>query len=199
MDNSRKYTSLTIQQRIEILIKIQEGQSKKDILKEYKIAQSTLFKIEKNKAKLLNYLDNTESDKTIESKKRIRVSNYEKTSKLLYNWYLIKNTSGFNVKLSDFKLKALKINDKINGPKEFQCSNGWIDRFKEKYDIEIPVKKEEDRLTVYKLFWNGTNFQTLHQVLRFLWYKNWLPELKNKFINFFMFSWMWICLWLINP
>ena len=124
MDNSRKYTSLTIQQRIEILIKIQEGQSKKDILKEYKIAQSTLFKIEKNKAKLLNYLDNTESDKTIESKKRIRVSNYEKTSKLLYNWYLIKNTSGFNVKLSDFKLKALKINDKINGPKEFQCSNG---------------------------------------------------------------------------
>ena len=147
MDNSRKYTSLTIQQRIEILIKIQEGQSKKDILKEYKIAQSTLFKIEKNKAKLLNYLDNTESDKTIESKKRIRVSNYEKTSKLLYNWYLIKNTSGFNVKLSDFKLKALKINDKINGPKEFQCSNGWIDRFKEKYDIEIPVKKEEDRLT----------------------------------------------------
>ena len=144
MEASQKKTNLTLQQKIEILIKIQEGNSKKDLLKEYNIGKSTFFNIIKNKAKLLSYLDNIESDKIIESQKRIRKSNYDKTSKLLYNWYMIKKNSGIHVKLSDLKLKALKINEKLHGPKEFQCSNGWIERFKEKYDIKITVKKEEN-------------------------------------------------------
>lgn len=124
MEASQKKTNLTLQQKIEILIKIQEGNSKKDLLKEYNIGKSTFFNIIKNKAKLLSYLENIESDKIIESQKRIRKSNYDKTSKLLYNWYMIKKNSGIHVKLSDLKLKALKINEKLHGPKEFQCSNG---------------------------------------------------------------------------
>ena len=129
----RKLPSRTLTEKYKVLKEIDKGESSASVSKKYGIPKQTLSGWSKEKNKIYSEV---EKNKTSAKRVRMRVSLNENLDEACYMWLL--NTRHQNIPVSGtiFIVKALHFAKEL-GCDNFQASDGWLDRRKERNNVSF--------------------------------------------------------------
>lgn len=136
-DPKRKKTCLNLQQKCEVLKKLDEGTTSSALTKEYSVAKSTISYIKKHKDEILSQAT---SPQTNIGKKNVRPAEYPELEKKLYEWFLSQRERNCQLNGNILKVKAKELFHKVYPDKEdneFQASDGWFHKFKKRMGMRI--------------------------------------------------------------
>lgn len=127
MPQQRKLKSLTVQQKLEILKKVDDGIKKKIIAAEYDIPASTLSTIIKNKQHIRSFASKLTQPANF---KRNRVSN-KNVNSAVFKWFVSTREKNIPVSGPLLQEKALEYSQHL-GTTNFKASTGWLHKFKKR-------------------------------------------------------------------
>lgn len=157
----RKRRSFSLADKIEFIAFVDKHPNKKhvEIAKELDIPVSTLGTILKNKDVILAEIAN----KSVKTKK-LRPAKHETVEDRLFTWFKQVRSSSIPINGNILREKADQIALRL-GDASFKATNGWIDRFKNRYDIVYRAVSGEsasvDQLTVSE--WKDKVLPSLHE------------------------------------
>nr|XP_012147246.1 PREDICTED: jerky protein homolog-like isoform X1 [Megachile rotundata] len=128
--NKRKYTSLTIQRKLEALKKIDAGVSTSKIALEHNVNESTVRRWIHKRNKLETYSQPSTT-------KRIRVSPMEKVNEALTIWFNAERRKNNPISVIQIKVKAQQFFKKFGGSETFRASDGWLQNWKRRNGIRF--------------------------------------------------------------
>ena len=130
-----KQKALSLKDKVKILKVVDKRSSeygaKGKIAKEFGIASSTLSTIIKDKKKIL---DAFKQSAFKPGRKRLRTAAHEDVEEALVIWFKGIRDQSVPVSGSILRAKAEELSKKL-GHEQFQCSSGWLQRFKERHAI----------------------------------------------------------------
>lgn len=131
----RKQIRLNLNQKVEILKKIDSGINKNRLAFDYSVNKSTITKIEKKRQEILAAVSNT-IEKT--DKKTLHKPEYGELERKLFDWFLIQRERNCLVTGPILKSRA-KVEFSRTYPEKnhnsFTASEGWLSKFKKRYGI----------------------------------------------------------------
>ncbi|XP_030754757.1 tigger transposable element-derived protein 4-like [Sitophilus oryzae] len=128
-----KKRSFTIAEKLAIIEDIENGRSQRSVCRSLNLNSSTVSCIWQSRHKIRN-------DSFVSGhQKKMRTSKHPQVDELLYKWYLQQTADGLAVNGPMLQSKAEEFGRMIGD--EFNCSNGWLDRFKKRHGM---CKKTED-------------------------------------------------------
>lgn len=139
MSNKRKQFSL--EQKLKILEKIDSGEAKHSVAKEFNIAPSTLSTFIKDRHKIENQI----RDGAIGPKrKKIRAAKFEDVDNAVFKWFQEVRSRNIPINGPLIREKALEFS-KLFGHGNFQASVGWLNRFRERFGISFKIICGEEK------------------------------------------------------
>uniref|UniRef100_H3A2J1 HTH psq-type domain-containing protein n=1 Tax=Latimeria chalumnae TaxID=7897 RepID=H3A2J1_LATCH len=87
MSGKRKCVVLTIKDKLEIIEKLEEGSSSKQLSVIYEIGETTVRDIKKNKEKILTYASSLDSTSGLSKCKSMKLSTYEELDRAMLEWF----------------------------------------------------------------------------------------------------------------
>ncbi|XP_076234548.1 uncharacterized protein LOC143179281 [Calliopsis andreniformis] len=154
IDNTKRRTMLSIEQKAEICYKLESGVSVGTIADEYHIHPTTVRGIRRNGMKVRELAN---QGLRMLKKKRLRKPEFEDLEDRLHMWILERRKLGEPLSDSLLHKKALEINEQFGGPSSFKASVGWLVKFKHRRDISLCEKKERAKAEARKQF--ATEFE----------------------------------------
>lgn len=131
-----KRKTLSLEEKLAVIEGYETGRRKTDICKEFQLVSSTLYTILKNKEKIVKaYEDGCRGLKRIRRCERVDVD------AALIKWFRQCRNANVPVNITLLMQKAEEFGASL-GDKEFKCSRGWIDRFKQRYGIKFEKMNE---------------------------------------------------------
>ena len=131
-DKKTKRVSLKFSEKRQIIEKMDNGGTDKEILEEYKIRKSTLYNIKKNRKVILETANLNKLN--LENKKQRRPIN-TKLDKALYEWFSSKRKEGISISGPMLVTKAKSLLQDLNITIELKFSTGWLRSFKRRHGI----------------------------------------------------------------
>nr|XP_015913217.2 tigger transposable element-derived protein 4-like [Parasteatoda tepidariorum] len=125
MPGKRKLTSLSLKEKKDLIALFEKSNvSKTAFAKEHNIPRTTLSDILSSKQTI-------EEADCKDNRKRMRKSKFDEIEEILVRW--LKHARSQNVPISSviLKEKAMEIAKELN-IEDFHCSNGWLERFKDR-------------------------------------------------------------------
>ncbi|XP_057336672.1 jerky protein homolog-like [Microplitis mediator] len=137
MNLKRKRKVLTLREKLDVILSIDEGKSGKYLSRKFEVGSSTISDIKKKHNDIIDF-----STKLIEkdgnlSRKIMKGSQDPTLDNAVFEWFTRKRTSGQPISGSLLCEKARSINQTIDGNREFQASRGWLERFKSRHGIRV--------------------------------------------------------------
>ena len=86
MTEKRKKVVLSIQEKLELIKKIENGASKKQMSLQYGIGESTVRDIFKQKDKLMQFASTSDNSSSMKKRKTMKTSTYEELDAALLEW-----------------------------------------------------------------------------------------------------------------
>lgn len=129
-------TTLTLQQKADILHKLNKNITGKRISVEYKISKSTVTYIKKHKKEILDNIRNADSKV---HKKTLHKSEFPEMENQLYKWFVDQRSKNCTINGPILKAKAKEIFGRLypNNETGFSASDGWFSNFKRRKGIRI--------------------------------------------------------------
>lgn len=127
--NPKKRRQIDINTKLEILNAADQGEKKCDIANRFGIPASTLSTIISNRVQIEN---NTALVGT--NRKRVKVCKNEDLDKKLFDWLMEARASNINVSGPILQEKARQEALRM-GVENFQASNGWLSKFKSRWNL----------------------------------------------------------------
>lgn len=124
-----KRKSLSVDDKIDAILAVDKGGKKSDIALRLGIPPNTLSTWIKNRDKIFSTYDGTNP-----TRKRQRLSAYADVEEALLRWFMQARSNSVAVSGPVLIAQARKFADAL-GHAEFQCSSGWLDRFKQRHGI----------------------------------------------------------------
>ena len=121
--------TLTLEQKLEVLDRLDKGQRNNVIVAAMGLSESTVRTIKQNSTKIR---EAAKSGTPLQGNKSSysRPMEMERMEKMLATWIDHQNKTRVPVSLALIKAKALSIYDSIEGDKKpFSASNGWFNKF----------------------------------------------------------------------
>ncbi|KAM7294803.1 tigger transposable element-derived protein 4 [Ixodes scapularis] len=134
-----KRNSLTIETKLRMLSELKTGVVMKNVARKYRIANSTLSTIIKNADRLR---ENSASG--LGKRKRFRPPDYADIEESLYKWFVKERAQHATIDGAVLRAKAQQLATSLNY-ENFQASNGWLSRFKQRYRLSSPRKMSAKR------------------------------------------------------
>ncbi|XP_076169774.1 uncharacterized protein LOC143147920 [Ptiloglossa arizonensis] len=129
-----KKTALTIQQKLDIVRKLDSGTTVSQITREYSIHSTTVRRIQRNTL-TLHRLGNQGA--LTRTKKKLRRPQNEELENQLYKWFIERKALGDPVSDRLLQKQAQKMSRHFAGTKGFKASMGWLAKFKIRHDIRL--------------------------------------------------------------
>lgn len=143
MSGKRKRVVLTIKDKLDIIKKLEDGGSSKQLAVIYGIGETTVRDIRKNKEKIITYASSSDSTSLLAKRKSMKPSMYEELDKAMLEWFNQQRAKGNPIsgpicaKRAEFFFYALGMDG------DFNPSAGWLTRFKQRHSIrEINIRNE---------------------------------------------------------
>lgn len=144
MSGKRKRVVLTIKDKLDIIKKLEDGGSSKQLAVVYGIGETTVRDIRKNKEKLITYASSSDSTSLLAKRKSMKPSMYEELDRAMLEWFNQQRARGCPVsgplcaRRAEFFFYALGMDG------DFNPSAGWLTRFKQRHSIrEISLRGSE--------------------------------------------------------
>lgn len=145
MSEKRKRVVLTIQKKLEIINKMEEGSTgTRNLALLYNVGETTIRDIWKKKDKIIQFASSSDSAKGLSKRKAMKMSTYAELDEAMLQWFQQKRAEGTQVsgpicaKQAQFFFTALGLEG------DFNASSGWLTRFKQRHGIrEIAVQGEK--------------------------------------------------------
>lgn len=134
MASKRKHTSCTLNDKLEVIKRLDSGESVSKLTSELKIGKSTICDWRKNRLKLERFCT-VSAEKTLQHRQTAKQSLYDKVDEALFVWFTQERERGTSLSGPIVQEKALYLNKLLNGDKSFSASTGWFDRWKERHGI----------------------------------------------------------------
>ena len=156
----RKLNTKSIKERYAALKEVEEGSSKSQVAMKYGIPKNTLSTWIKNKEKIFESMK-TQGNKS--KRRRLKQGTFANLDDLIFKWLLTVRSRNVVVSASILKTKAKELAEKIN-IKGFQASDGWLDRWKNRYNVSFKTVSGEGNSCTAEMTtpWKET---TLHTIL----------------------------------
>lgn len=131
----RKRTELTLGDKVKLIEEsCISGKSHRYLANVFNIGKTTVHDILKKKDRILSAYKNGIDGR---SRKRIRVRlGNDDINKLTWHWYEHKKSQGLQVQGPVLQAKAREFAEEFEA-KEFKASNGWLERFKKRYNLHF--------------------------------------------------------------
>ncbi|XP_004604875.2 jerky protein homolog-like [Sorex araneus] len=146
MAGKRKRVVLTIKDKLDIIKKLEDGGSSKQLAGVYGIGETTVRDIRKNKEKLITYASSSDSSSLLAKRKSMKPSMYEELDRAMLEWFNQQRARGRPVsgplcaKRAEFFFYALGLDG------DFNPSAGWLTRFKQRHSIrELSARRPRPR------------------------------------------------------
>lgn len=135
MLGKRKRVVLTIKDKLDIIKKLEEGNSFKKLSVLYGIGESTVRDIKKNKERIINYANNSDPTSGVSKRKSMKSSTYEELDRVMIEWFNQQKTDGIPVSGTICAKQARFFFDALGMEGDFNASSGWLTRFKQRHGI----------------------------------------------------------------
>lgn len=132
----RKRLVLTLPKKIELVKRMEKGESRSKLMAEFGVSSSTLYDLKKQKAKLLAFVASTESPTSLlEKRKSLKRPKLDELDRALYLWFTAQRSEGKPVTGPMVILKAKKLKADLGIETECNFSLGWLHKFKARHGI----------------------------------------------------------------
>lgn len=144
MTEKRKKVVLSIQEKLELIKKIENGASKKQMSLQYGIGESTVRDIFKQKDKLMQFASTSDNSSSMKKRKTMKTSTYEELDAALLEWVSQVRSEGTPISGPIVAAKAKQFFEMLGLEGTFDASSGWLTRFKQRHGIrEIGLHGEK--------------------------------------------------------
>ena len=127
---------LSIQKKVELVQRLEKGESRATLMEEFGVSSSTIYDLKKQKSKLLGFVGSTEGPtKTNETRKTLKGSALPELDQAVYMWFRAQRSEGKPVSGPLIIEKAKKLRDDLGISKDCTFSVGWLRRFKQRHGI----------------------------------------------------------------
>ncbi|XP_064423076.1 jerky protein homolog [Latimeria chalumnae] len=134
-DGKRQRNVLSIQQKVELLKKLDHGVSVAQLREDYGVGQSIIYDLRGQKDKILKFYSESDSVKGMAKRKTLRGPQSSDLDNVLYEWFRQRHCQGVPVSgpMLMEKAKAYHSEMKIEG--DCNYSTGWLQKFKNCHGI----------------------------------------------------------------
>lgn len=142
--SKKKHTFLNVETKLKILERLSKGESGASLAKIYGVGTSTISDIKAKKAQLEQFALKLDSEEGTLKRKTARSANNTALEDAMYMWFTQRRSLGEPMSGPLICEKALQFNEKLNGPKDFKASSGWLKNFKTRHGIrELDIQGEK--------------------------------------------------------
>lgn len=134
LEGKKRRGSKSILEKYKILKEVEQGTSCSAIARKYGIAKQTLSNWIKDKYKIFATVD--ANNTTAVKRKRFRQSPHHNVDQACYKWLLCARHKNIPISGNILKTKAIFFAKEL-GVDSFQASNGWMDRWKQRYNLSF--------------------------------------------------------------
>ncbi|XP_069684528.1 protein bric-a-brac 1-like isoform X12 [Periplaneta americana] len=131
----RKHTTLNIETKVEILNRLQKGESGASLARIYGVGRATIRDLKVKKEAIMNYASKIESDEGPKKRKTLKTAKNTTLEDAVYLWFTERRRLGEPISGPLICEKALDLNKKLDGPPDFKASSGWLQNFKTRHGI----------------------------------------------------------------
>lgn len=139
---NKKYQLLDLGTKLEILEILQTNEKNgiktncSKLSRKYHVSETTIRRIKTYRREFYEkHLQENEKMSHLKLKKKLPTTKNSLLEKTLYKWFIQKIAIGQAPSRCTLMKQALKINSIVNGDPNFKGSNGWVERFKKRFQI----------------------------------------------------------------
>jgi hypothetical protein len=137
----------TIQQKVEVLRKIDRGVSVSRLRREYGVGQSTIYNMKAQKNKILQFVAESVSMVGILKRKILHGPNNIDLEKVVYEWFRQHRSEGIPISGSMLMEKAKSYHEELKIEGDCGYSTGWSQKIKNRHGIRY-LKISGEKLSV---------------------------------------------------
>ena len=132
----RKRNVLILPEKIELIKRMEKGESRAKLMAEYGVGSSTLYDLKKQKDKLLSFVASTEGPMgKIQKRKTLKGPQMVDLDRAFYLWFQARHSEGKAVSGPALIDEAKKLKDDLGIEGDCTFSVGWLWNFKERHGI----------------------------------------------------------------
>lgn len=154
----RKRVLLTMNEKLQIVNRLEAGETITKLAKEFGIGVSTVGDMKRNAEKIKKFsvtLDKATTSDSAKSRKTMKTADDQELDNVLFRWFIQKRSEGVPLSGPMIKEKALILNSKLGGSEDFKASSGWLEKFKHRHGIRqlsIEGEKMSSNIAAGELF-----------------------------------------------
>ncbi|XP_063238495.1 jerky protein homolog [Bacillus rossius redtenbacheri] len=132
----RKHVTLTIQQKLDIIDRLEKGENRSAIMSCFNIGSSTIYDIRKQKEELEKFAAQGLTPKNTESRHTLKKPRLEILDSAVFAWFSAKLSQGKTVTGPMIIEKAKQLHRDMNMGSSCVFSDGWLKKFKIRHGIQ---------------------------------------------------------------
>ena len=133
--SKRKRVVLTVDQKLEVLKRLETGESGTSLALSYNVGKATITGIKSQKHAPLNFASQLDDEGGLKKRKVMKTAQDTKLDKAVYMWFIQERNRGQPISGPLLCEKALDMNSMLGGPSDFKASTGWLKHFKSRHGI----------------------------------------------------------------
>lgn len=137
MSEKRKHTTVKMQDRLNILQRIDKGESVQSICREYNVGKSTIYDWRKNRKSIEDFCMQIETESVLSTRSTLKKPNNELVDDALWVWFMQERRRGTPINGPILKEKAVILHSKLGEKGNFSASDGWLTRWKKRHGVHF--------------------------------------------------------------
>jgi len=133
MAKRKLQTELSLQQKSEVLLRIQKGESQRKLAEQYSVSKTTIANIKKNEHSVIN---SVESNCSQNRKRKIRKAENEEVNNIMLEFFIKCRAQNIPVTGPMLQAKAAETASSLQIEK-FSASSGWLKAFRLRNNINF--------------------------------------------------------------
>jgi len=133
MAKRKLQTELSLQQKSEVLLRIQKGESQRKPAEQYGVSKTTIVNIKKNEHSII---DSVASNCSQNRKRKMRKTENEEVNNIMLEFFIKCRAQNIPVTGPMLRAKAAEIASSLQIQK-FSASNGWLEAFRRRNNINF--------------------------------------------------------------
>ena len=127
---------LNLEQKINLIKDNENGMSFRQLKDKFHVSVGSISNILKRKNE---YMDDYECNKNKKMKRKSTINITQEISEKTYEWFVLQRSKRIPISGPILQEFALKVANELGDTGGFKASNGWLDRFKSRYNIQFKV------------------------------------------------------------